>query len=252
MMDTRKQFFRTGMIVIATLAGVGAFAFFVIRPAWQLNVDQMNATQALLVDQDIAKNQRQQLHSIKNQVEHIRSISDTLTVAVSPDDPIRWVRDLEQLAKDTGNTISIGTDDELSTTTSSDDAKKPTPAATKKPNEKSAPATLQGEAVAAPGLGLRLTLDGDYHSLTLFLRRLELLPYYVDVFSVAFSKNDLSKPDAPNTPMTSVSPGFSTPRNPFQIASTVQSSTTTPDAASVSKDLRPLRAVFTVVLAVSK
>ncbi len=248
-MNDQQFFSRISTVILSTIVVIGAFIFFVIRPTLQRNADAMNAAQAILVDQDIAKNQQQQLKSIRSQVEHIRSLSGQLTVTVSPNDPIRWVQDFEQLAKDTGNTITIETNDAYSSGVTIGDKKSPIPAKVVSKTKDAKP-TLQDERGTLPGLGLRLTLDGDYASLTLFLKKLELLPYFVDVFSLAFSKND------PGTGKSAVdSGGVPVPgsiRNPFQSPVNTQMTSTTQALPGSPTEIRPLRAVLNVVLAISQ
>ena len=247
--------YRIGVMIVASLMVYALAVFFVIQPMWLKNQDRLNQIQERTVDKEVVLLRRQQLPVIQDQVERIRQATSDLVVTASANDPIHWVRDLETLAKDTGNTITIEIDDTISPkpkvvakkpTTQSTPGKEDT-SNTSTPNTSAASdntknpkRTLQGDMPFTTGQGLRLTVMGDYFSLTAFLKKLELLPYYVDVFSISFSKTD--------TPNSTSAPAPTVPRNIFQTTNDNAGSGDSP----VPKDIRPMQAILGVVVALSE
>ena len=250
-MKMNRSTYRIGAAIVASLMVYALVAFFVIRPMWLKNQAQLNQIQERTVDEEVVLLKQQRLPVIRDQVERVRQASGDLAVTASANDPIRWVQDLETLAKDTGNTIAIEIDDTISpkpklpeknaATTgapeSSTGSKPAAPVAPVAPTTKIVKKSIRDDIGSTTGQGLRLTIMGDYFSLTAFLKKLELLPYYVDVLSISFSKTD--------TPSGATPASSSTPRNIFQTTSGGVAST----APSVSNDIRPMQAVLGVVVA---
>lgn len=255
-MKMNHSTYQIGAVIVVSLAAYALVAFFVIRPMWLKNQDQLNQIQKRTVDKEIVLLKQQQLPVIREQVERIRQTSNDLVVTASANDPIHWVRDLEALAKDTGNTITIEIDDTISpkpkavvkepataaTTGKGDAGNTPAPkTSATSDTAKNTKKTLQGDMATTSGQGLRITITGDYFSLKAFLKKLELLPYYVDVLSIAFSKTD--------TPNGSDSSSLSTSRNIFQATSDNGNLIDPVVDPSVPNDIRPMQAVLGVVVA---
>ncbi len=169
-----------------TLVFLAVFWHLAIGPLCLENQDIMDEIQSAGVNVDVAGTEVARLSLFRSQSQEIRARVDELSVTASPDDPVRWVKELEQLAVETGNRIRIESDDALVPKKVSPGKGVPN---TQETEQASAPATLAEGLPSDQSVGVRILLDGDYQSITLFLKKLELFHEYVDVLSFKLTKN---------------------------------------------------------------
>ena len=229
--------------IVGGLALIALFTFwyFAIEPLRLENQDILDEIQSAGVDVDIVGNETKRLSVLRAQSQMIRSHVDTFAVTASSDDPLHWVKELEQLAEETGNRIRIESDDAVTPKKASGvtgTIKAPIP-------KKSDTPTLSDELPSDQGVGIRIMLDGDYRSISLFMKKIELFHDYVDILSFKLTKNMIDIGGA--QPESSA-------QAPVSNAPALQGSTAGLSTGTVGGNLplRPMSAVFDSVVYTTK
>jgi hypothetical protein len=224
------QQYRGYGVVLGTGVLIVGFWYLCVEPLRRDNRTLLEQIQSIQTDAEITESQSARLNDMRQQVEHIHQTAGAFDVTAPQGDPIHWVHELEVLAQSTGNHITIETDDALLGQT--EGAKKVVKSTDKQKNTADE-GSLLSEIPQTKGVGIRLTLEGDYASLSLFLKKLELSPHYVDIISMNIARQDADHQSRVSTATFSASPFAPAP---------------TSDDSKPLADALPLQAVFESII----
>lgn len=209
-----KAFFSTYRFWITLLgfaALLGLLFWFGARLLWKSNFQLMNRLQELAVEEEILKAQTGRLSELREQAKIIRASRDRLSVVVPKDRIVDLIERLEQLAGQTGVAVTIESTSGVSQQLQM--ARKAKPAKTAEPKEPAdeadgdAPTPTDPKKEAVPEtivehlpsdqyVEVTLHVTGEYAPLIAFLKKLEVLPYYVDVVDMRIAPLDPQKLEA--------------------------------------------------------
>lgn len=189
----KNNFFRKYKIyiIISTLALIWAgFIFFVILPSVKVLQSDFDAVQMKLLDVKVNNEKLGKISTLKEEFEQVNKEKNILEVIFSKNNIVELVKELEIVAQQTGNTISISVDEENKELV---EVSKGKAGATPKADEfvKMLPTKNY--------LTMNIKLVGDYNSLIKFINKLNNIRYYNSIASFKVISEKISIEDADST-----------------------------------------------------
>ncbi len=155
-----------------------ALVWFGIIPLQQGIVSQMDRSQELLADRDIANASVANLESLRLKRDEVVSHKDQLGMVVAKRDIVDLIKVIEGLAKDTGNDISIDAREQPPV------AAAPKSSAKKDDSKNEVDTSLVGNLPSDHWVKIAITLTGEYRNTMKFLQKIETMPFQADVTGV--------------------------------------------------------------------
>ena len=162
-------------IIIGTLFVVWAsFVFFIIIPSVKLLKSNFDAVQMKLLDQKVSNEKIDKISNLKEDFTKVEAEKNNLEVIFSKNNIVELAKELETIAQQTGNTITISVDEDNKALVEVGKAR-----AGEKPEENKFLTSLPTKNY----LTIKLKLSGNYNSLIEFIDKLNSLKYYNSVAS---------------------------------------------------------------------
>jgi hypothetical protein len=202
------------LIVMLTLfSGIGLLAWFGIVPFQRFIVEKADGIQEYYATRENREQQMRKLPELQAQFENIEKDEKVLSILLSEEAIVDFVRTLEQLATETKVHITIrstGTNAIEDKKTVKVPAKKTAPVDGAAVKDGKAPQSLVETLPVDRFLHVTITAQGEYKDIVAFLHKMETLPLGLDVLSVSMKlRTEEEKNARPDNPG----------RNPFLILS---------------------------------
>ncbi|MDD5396979.1 MAG: hypothetical protein PHW24_02860 [Candidatus Moranbacteria bacterium] len=194
------------ILAIVIYAGlVVGLVYFLVMPLLARIGDKSNQIQEDSLKQESLRKHLAELPNIEQQYKKLEGNSDAVDILLDKGNAVILIEKLEKLADDTGNKIAI------SVTPSVADQPKASAKDKAKVDE-----SIVGKLPSQNYLQMKITLVGEYDSITNFIRLLENFEYYADITSIQLTQNDSADLNA-----KSVSNGSMSVGSPFGTAAPV-------------------------------
>ncbi len=194
------------IVTLSIACGGGALLWFGILPLQRTIADQMNRSQEIVVDHAIRDTLVSSLSDVREQKSTAEAQEDRLGSVIAKENIVDVVKVMEDLAKETNNTITIDAKDtKIAINTKAKVVKK---------DNKEVEKTLLESLPSDKQLNIAITITGSYGNIVEFVRKLEAMPYETDVVGISLSVQAASeKPSqtavnlfSPSMPSPDVSP----------------------------------------------
>ncbi len=182
-----KSFWKKNSIWIS-IAGFAAFLgllfFFAAVPFVNKIKSTSDAIEKKKLDNEINQQRMQQLPSIEQNYALFQKKENDLNVLLDSNSAVDFIKEMETLAQNTGNSIQFKVDDQSDSASGA--------AAKNIPKD-----DIRNKLPYADYLQMQITLAGDYPSFVKFLDKLENADYYVNVIGVNLAKNNAGDANQP-------------------------------------------------------
>jgi Tfp pilus assembly protein PilO len=223
-----KEYIVTGTLTLFSVALV----MYGIIPLHKKIQDQMNNSQKILTDREIRDTLVASLPDVRNQKKLVETKEDQLNMIIPKSRIIDLIKNIETLAQETNNTISIDVKDQGITKISGKSIKKDV-----SDTEKSLIESLPSDK----RIVIAITLIGSYPDIVRCVQKIEAMPYETDITAMSLSVQQPGDSiDRPSTNLFSVNNAL--PANTPSVESIVPSAPNT---------TLPLQAVFDTVVYIS-
>lgn len=172
-------------IIIITLACFGVvLVWYGILPLQRDIKDQMNRSQEILTDSEIRDGLVANLSDLRDQKSVIEKKEDQLDRVISKNNIVDLVKDIEALAKETDNIITIDSVDKNTSAVAISKAKKDSASADDGNKTKQ---SLLESLPSEHNVMITMTLSGAYSDIVRFMQKFESMRYETDIISLSVS-----------------------------------------------------------------
>jgi hypothetical protein len=165
-----------GFVLVAFLA-----AYFVVVPLIRKITEKADKIQEEIMDNDINKKKLDKIGDLEDQYNYFQQNKTALSVILDENEQVLFIKKLEGLAEETGNSISLKANDE-----NDPNAAKNNNSGNKK--KKDEEETIQEKLGYDKYFSLQINLEGSYAGLIRFVHKLENSTYYINVISITSKK----------------------------------------------------------------
>jgi hypothetical protein len=182
------------IVIIAYLALVGLFFYFVIIPLNNKILGKASDIEQEKIDQDITKKKIVTVPVIEKDYQKYKDNEENLDVIIDQSQEVGLIKELEGMAEGTRNKIEFKIQE--------NNIKVPS-------SKKAVVVDIKGKLVYTNFLSMQIALEGDYQGFLDFLHKLENYKDYINVISIRSEKifldKETGKQVSPNS-SSSVSP----------------------------------------------
>jgi Na+-translocating ferredoxin:NAD+ oxidoreductase RnfG subunit len=196
-------------IILAIYVIVAAvFVRFVAIPLVENIKNKSDEIQEKIIDGQINQTRLSKVGQMEDDFNVYETKKESLNVILDTRDEVEFIKELEAMAQDTGNTISLDVQD--------NPASSPKATAAKKKDE-----GIIDKLSYKDYVSMEITLKGNYTGLVNFIQKLENFRYYVNIVSLSLNKETQTEDNTPSPAAPSslgvFSPIISNPSAPQKI-----------------------------------
>lgn len=204
---------KASLIIIGYIIIVTSFIYFIFMPFINEIKEKSDLIQEKNIDNQMRKASLDTVPDMEKDYNNFLANSATTDVILNSSDEVVFIKKLESLAEQTGNTINLEINDQ---TAANGTANKLSSTAAKNTEK-----TIKDTLAYNKYISMKIDLEGNYPSLLNYINKLENDNYYVNVLSIYIQKKTVT-PD--NVSQTGPTPGnniFSAGNQPSQPNSSV-------------------------------
>jgi len=166
--------YKVAAAVIIYIIGLFSIFFFIMFPVIQKIKSQSDQIQEKIIDNDLEKEKISKIPEMQKIEAAYNEKEKKLNILLTPEEKVDFIKNLENLADETGNKISMKVDENASKTLA---------------KAKKDPADIKGTLPYDSYMAVQVNMEGSYESFLNFVSKLENLEKYVNMTAFALSKN---------------------------------------------------------------
>lgn len=238
-------------VLLFLFASIGGIIWLGVLPLERSLQNKMRAIEEFHAGRENRERQVQRLPELQNQYDAILANEQDLNVLITEDKVVDFVKTVESVAESLNIKLSITSKDGGKVSESKKTPAKAKPVSSKSANGedesvpvKETPAGIMDRLPYDHYLSLSISAEGSYQDVVAFLRKLETLPFGLDVVRMEVKKKAAEEASSPVRPAA--------PSNPFAILGDSSEVLPVQPAPEVIEAEGILEAVFDTIIYVKK